>query len=376
MTGLDDPGYGPPDPGYGQTSSGYDVPTDGGRPGRDSSRGTGAHPSYTAGLRDPNRNAPSSFAASGPPVKISYRTPSGGRETLSARVERAVPASAGAADVARVLAPLDPLDRFDPNHDRLIQKMVPAPAATLDACAPLFNELQIGLHLARVLRGAYPPQLSELVGYDVESEAPFLLVRQLRGSNVVKPASQQLLEEIRPFQQNLLRCLSVLEAADVVHRAIAPRRVLWNGSTVQLVNFRFGRLTGEPALAAPDSEWAAPEARAPRYIADPAEDLWSAGRVLVHVFDPQRLAGRPGAPDPRLLRAGLADTLDGVFRDRPKDRPEIRRIMQDLTIDYDFFDRRDLPRPSLADDRLDEGAVRFRAIRAAKRRPTSTGGLP
>src|SRR6185369_1869726 len=169
MTAATDPGYGSPDPGSGPPD--FDQGGSEPRPGRGVPRANGARPPYTAGLRDLQHKAQSQFEPSGPEVTISFRTPSGARQQWQATVGRDRPGPAGTPELVRVVQPAGGTDRY-------IQKRVRSGKATIDTCAPLFNELQIGLHLARVFEGAYPPELGRVVGYDVDGDEPFLLLRQ------------------------------------------------------------------------------------------------------------------------------------------------------------------------------------------------------
>jgi hypothetical protein len=238
-----------------------------------------------------------------------------------------------------------------------VYKRLPKSATGADAHsahAAFDNEVQIGLHLANTITGAagvYPRELSRLVGYNDTAEEPFLILAEL--GQPVHGYARRIAQGER-FQASLMRALSILEAARVVHRNLTPETVHWTESHVQIADFRHARLTGEPCRPA-RSPLCAPEARQHDAVADPAEDLWSAGLVIVHVLNGPLRPGDPVPPDLRDVRAaGLDRTLDGVFRPQPRDRPPLDIIMADLNALHEY-----VPPDTYGDGNM--GDRRFRA---------------
>ncbi|MDT3443539.1 MULTISPECIES: hypothetical protein [unclassified Pseudofrankia] len=248
-----------------------------------------------------------------------------------------------------------------------------AESGSADAFEAYDNEVQVGLQLARATTAAgqrYPVELSRLIGYNPAEAAPFMLWEEL-GDPVERFVER--IPTVEAFQVSLLRALSMLETAGVVHRSIWPMTVRWTGKNVQITDFRNARLTGEPCRPAPDWLWSAPEARQPDAIADPAEDLWSAGLVMVHVLNGRLRNGDEIPPELRGIAAGLDQTLDGVFRPEPWDRPSIQLIMEELNASDQFVPPGSYPEAVLNERRFRQGIDEFDRISRAKE-PAGSGG--
>jgi hypothetical protein len=249
------------------------------------------------------------------------------------------------------------------------QRIVEGDHVLLEDCAPLFNEIQIALHLAWSFGDAYPPELARIVGYNDWDPEPFILVEE-RG-RPMRQLNPRLVERQEDFEVSLMRTLSLLEAVRVVHRAITPDHVLWDGSGVQLVDFSQARFVGEPCGPAAETAWAAPEARRARCVADPAEDLWSAGLVILHTINGPLAPGLPGRPDLRNVSAALDRLLDGVF-ERPVDRPPLDAILADLSAEHLAAQRGAFP--TISDAAFLEGLRVFAQNRPPSHRRREAGG--
>jgi hypothetical protein len=331
-----------------------------GRPGR-------GGPAGAAGGADTGRGTAAQPGRSGPTRQLTFTRVDGtqGELTVQSVRDPAAGEPNGAAPTARRPpspgGPLGVREVVDVNtSNAYVVKGVPRDAAGPDAYAAFDNEVQIGLHLARTILGAgaaYPREVSRLVGYNDAGEEPFLILAELG-----RPAGRyaRRIAQGERFQASLMRALSILEAARVVHRNLTPGTVRWTESHVQIADFRHARLTGEPCGPAPSPAWSAPEARQQDAVADPAEDLWSAGLVIVHMLDGPRPAGSIGPPDLREVQAPDLDrTLDGVFRPLPRNRPPLDLVMADLNALREYVPPDAYPDPSTNDRRFQAGQAEF-----------------
>jgi hypothetical protein len=310
-------------------------------------------------------------------TEFSYVTTYGDREVLRVRLgewEELRQRRPGMATPQSRSAPYRRRRVLNPDSNQeFVQKVLPREQASADNCDLLDNEIQIGLHLLRMIGEArYPRELSRLVGYNADAEEPFILLAE-RGDPAGRFSRKMPAAKYERFQVSLFRALSILEAARVVHRNLTPGTVCWNDPHVQITDFQHARLTGEPAAPAPSPPWAAPEARRGGVPADPAADLWSAGLVIFHVVAGARPAGMTGPPDLRAASGGLDRTLDGVFGPRPADRPLIGLIMQDLRAEQEFIPVKAFPEPAVTDSQFIEGRRRFDELSRRKDQVSSGG---
>ncbi len=371
-----------PDGGQARREDAGSAARGGRRPGRDEPAG--------ADRRGTNGSSPGGFPAGGDPrrepatgradslTELSYITTYGEREQLRIRAgewEEPRHRRPGAPRPPSRSAPYRRRRVSNPDSNQeFVQKVLPKEQVTADNCEILDNEIQIGLHLLRTIGEArYPVELSRLVGYDADTEEPFILLAE-RGEQAGRfrkmPATKY-----EQFQVSLFRALSILEAARVVHRNITPGTVRWNDPRVQITDFQHARLTGEPGGLAPSPQWAAPEARHGGVPADPAADLWSAGLVIVHIVEGPRPAGITGPPDLRSASGNLDRTLDGVFRPTPKGRPLIEVIMQDLGAKREFVSIDAFPEPIEVDSQFLEGRRSFAELSRRKSQPAPAGSV-
>jgi len=311
------------------------------------------------------------------PQEIEYLDPNGVRHhvVVQPRQEEPTVRPRGAADTGRVGASRGPLRSRDvvdlatgtPYVLKWLPSSAVAEAGADDPYEQFDNEVQIGLRLARSLTAGgarYPRELSRLIGYRDTGDRPVMLWAE-QGEPVERYV--QNLPRAEFFQVSLLRALSILEAVGVVHRTLYPMTVRWTGEHVQIADFRNARLAGEPCRPAPSWLWSAPEAREAETVADPAEDLWSAGLVIVHVLNGRLRTGDEMPPDLRNVSfPGLDQTLDGVFRRVPWDRPSIELIMAELGALEHFVVPGSFTDPLLNDRQFRKGLDDFARVSRTK----------
>ncbi|BCJ55892.1 hypothetical protein Asp14428_73670 [Actinoplanes sp. NBRC 14428] len=231
------------------------------------------------------------------------------------------------------------------------------------------NEIRAGLRLLRSAAGGHVPYMPRLVGYDLDAAEPFVLTEPPRGRSAGEFAGQLMLDQRHSFQVALFRVLAALAGAGVVHGGIDPAVVHWDGRDIQLTGFYLAAVAGEPYRVGVASPWMPARASARREAADPRDDVWAAGLVVAHVVT--------GQPVQRLtadrLRDGssLGSLLDGVFADKPAERPTPAQILRRLG-DHQPGATRVPP----DDPGLTEGRAAFDVERAKKHADASLPDVP
>lgn len=233
------------------------------------------------------------------------------------------------------------------NDVPLVHKSVPRMAGRREPrlYEVLDNEIRAMSRLGQVFGGDYPCELAALVGYNVDVEEPFVLLRAYAGE--AAPSAVRGLDEgqRRQLQIGMLRALYFTSVAGVIHGELTLRHLRWNAGHVQLVDFESARPAG--------NRWQRPEGPGA-----PAcrEDVWSAGMIIHELV--------MGAPmtDPVAQQQNhperLRSLLDGVFQ-APEHRPcpaELLSRMRAPVPPTTFAD----PEAGLADGRrlFDEAAGR------------------
>lgn len=239
----------------------------------------------------------------------------------------------------------------------VLQKVVTSQVAAGDphAFARLENEIRALVRLRRRYGSARPAELPRFLGYDEDTEEPFVLVGAPSGRPVHELAGQLMMETQSAFEVGLLRALRLLGEAGVVHGRLGPETVWCDGPMVQVADLGAAGVHGESRPA-----WA--EAASHPAIADTAEDVWSAG-ILIHYVETGELpAGVPAL----LPGTRLAMLLDGVFgpaADRPSATVLLQRSRAETAV----------PAGTLGPDAaFVAGQRRFDEVRAEKAGPPPT----
>ncbi|RKT55395.1 hypothetical protein [Saccharothrix australiensis] len=212
----------------------------------------------------------------------------------------------------------------------LVHKSVPREAGRVNPGLYLLldREVRAGARLLRRFPAdAYPAELSRMVGYDIDGEEPFVLVERYRGVPVADRAGQLLTEQQHAFAAGLFRALRLLEAAKLVHGGLTPDTVWWDDGRVQVGGFEHAVLIGEPRVRNGKSRWCSPAQHAAEGAASPADDLWSAGAVVL-----EAVTGEPpgSQPVPERFGAAVGELLAGVFAPAAADRPTAAELLSRL----------------------------------------------
>ena len=274
----------------------------------------------------PDRGSAGSGRPRLPTTQLSYDTPDNGRATRTVAIGPAEPGQANSPIRARWLTVF-------PGGARLLQRYVPRAHAGSGDWTPydqLDNEIRAALRLARILgHDRYPEEIVELVGFDVDAVEPFLLLTAYRGEPVSQLAGSLLIDAQRAFRVSLFRSLRLLDAAGVVHRAISPHTVRWDGHQVQIVDLTAMTLAGEPRGVAGAAPWASPEQLSGQGEADPRDDVWSAGVLTSYVSTGEPVTERSQPADLLVDDPSLRRLLGDVFgpaAGRPDAATMLRRL--------------------------------------------------
>ncbi|MFC7302786.1 hypothetical protein ACFQVC_00970 [Streptomyces monticola] len=150
----------------------------------------------------------------------------------------------------------------------------------------------------------YVELFTRVIGFDLEAAEPFVLYRVPDGAPVAGRQGALTVEEQHQVLTQLTLAVRLLEDLGLVHRAITPHSVRWDGTHIRLAEPGHALRTGEPREAFGAAPWSAPEQRSGTGVADPRDDLWSVAQLMYFL-----LAGRPGPAD-----------------GPPPDLPEFRRL--------------------------------------------------
>lgn len=173
---------------------------------------------------------------------------------------------------------------------------------------------------------------ARVVGFDLTAPEPFVLYRLPRGRPLTEWAGRLGPEEQERIIAQLAFSVRLLEQVELVHRAVTPDTVRWDGTHVRLCEPFAALRAGEAREPFGGSPWASPEQREGLGSADPRDDLWSVAQLGYYLLSgrPPRGEGPPGdLADYRRL-AALAQS--GLFSPRVADRPRPVELMRLLNV--------------------------------------------
>ncbi|MFF0561149.1 hypothetical protein [Streptomyces sp. NPDC004266] len=201
------------------------------------------------------------------------------------------------------------------------------------AYALLERETAAAVALERRYGGAkFGAVFARIVGFDLTAAEPFVLYRPPTGRPLTEWAGRLGAEDQERITGQLAMAVRLLAQADLVHRAIAPDTVRWDGARVRLCEPYAAQRAGEAREPFGGAPWASPEQRAGQGVADPRDDLWSVAELAYYL-----LAGRPdrgeGPPaDLADYRRLAALGQGGLFAARAADRPRPAELMRLLHV--------------------------------------------
>ncbi|MFE5485465.1 hypothetical protein [Streptomyces sp. NPDC056527] len=131
---------------------------------------------------------------------------------------------------------------------------------------------------------------TRVIGFDLECAEPFVLYRTPGGTPLTECRDRLGGDEQQQVIAQLALAVRLLNEVELVHRAIAPDTVRWDGTHVRLCEPYAALRTGESREVFGSAPWASPEQRAGRGAADTRDDLWSVARLGYYLLS--------GHPDP------------------------------------------------------------------------------
>ncbi|MDV9192821.1 hypothetical protein R6L23_32220 [Streptomyces sp. SR27] len=197
----------------------------------------------------------------------------------------------------------------------------------------LEREVSASVALERRYGGArFGAVLTRIVGFDLTAAEPFVLYRPPGGRPLADWGGRLSAEDQEAIIGQLAMTVRLLGDLDLVHRAIAPDTVRWDGTRVRLREPYAALRAGEPRDPFGAAPWASPEQRAGRGAADPRDDLWSVAEIAYYL-----LAGRPdrGEGPPRDLadfRRLAALEHSGLFSPHAAQRPHPEELLRLLHV--------------------------------------------
>ncbi|HEY9373484.1 hypothetical protein [Streptomyces sp.] len=194
---------------------------------------------------------------------------------------------------------------------KALQYRVPASAhGDPHAFARLEREVAAAVALERRYGGEkFAGIFTRVVGFDLDAAEPFVLYRMPGGEPLADRRGTLGGDQQHHVIEELALAVRLLEDVGLVHRALTPDTVRWDGRHVRLSEPYAAQRAGEPREPFGAAPWAAPEQREGQGAADPRDDLWSVAQLLYFL-----VSGRPG------VGAGPPADLADFRRLAPLDR--------------------------------------------------------
>ncbi|MFI5805936.1 hypothetical protein [Streptomyces sp. NPDC051561] len=213
----------------------------------------------------------------------------------------------------------------------------------------------------------YGEIFTRLVGHNLEVAEPFVLYKRPVGNPLADSLGSLGVQAQRNVIGQLVLAVRLLAAAGLVHRALTPYTVRWDGTRIQLPEPYAVIRVGDPRDAFGTGPWASPEQRTGQGTADGRDDVWAVAQLAYTLLSGRQSNGQ-GPPadlaDYRQLGA-LGD--GGAFAPYADNRPHPERLLQLLNVPDPLVMAPTASDP-LARDRAD-----FDTRTAAKRRTLGLG---
>ncbi|WP_405858537.1 hypothetical protein OG361_30295 [Streptomyces sp. NBC_00090] len=173
---------------------------------------------------------------------------------------------------------------------------------------------------------------ARVVGFDLTAPEPFVLYRLPGGRPLTEWTGRLGPEEQERIIGQLSLAVRLLEEAGLVHRAVGPDTVRWDGAHVRLCEPFAALRAGEEREPFGGAPWASPEQRAGLGAADPRDDLWSVAQLGYYLLSgrPARGEGPPGDLGDYRRLAALGQS--GLFSPRAAERPRPAELMRLLNV--------------------------------------------
>ncbi|MEU6986070.1 hypothetical protein ABZ946_21960 [Streptomyces sp. NPDC046324] len=173
---------------------------------------------------------------------------------------------------------------------------------------------------------------TRVIGFDLGCAEPFVLYRLPAGAPLSECAGRLSGDEQQRVVAQLALAVRLLSELELVHRAIAPGTVRWDGTHVRLGEPYAALRDGEARTAFGAAPWASPEQRAGRGTADTRDDLWSVGRIGYFLLSGQPDRGEGPPDDLGDYRRLAALEHSGLFAPEAAARPSPAELLRLLHV--------------------------------------------
>lgn len=246
---------------------------------------------------------------------------------------------------------------------RVLQYRLPL-AAQGDPAAYASLERQVSAGVAverRYGSERYGEVFTRLAGFDLEASEPFVLYRVPDGEPIERRRGTLTVAEQQQVIAQLVLAVRLLADVGLVHRAISPGTVRWDGTHVRLAEPYGALRAGEPREAYGAAPWASPEQREGVGITDHRDDLWSVAQLVYFLLSGRQGPGSEPPADLGEFRRLAALHEGGVFAPRAEQRPAATELMRLLNVGDP------LAHATAGADPLSRARAEFDAQRAKKR---------
>ncbi|MFD5371682.1 hypothetical protein [Streptomyces sp. NPDC127103] len=174
--------------------------------------------------------------------------------------------------------------------------------------------------------------LTRIVGFDLTAAEPFVLYRPPTGRPLSDWAGRLGAEDQERITGQLAMAVRLLGDVGLVHRAITPENVRWDGARVRLCEPYAALRAGEARAPFGTAPWASPEQRTGRGTVDPRDDLWSVAELAYYLLSgrPDRGEGPPA--DLADYRRLAALQHSGLFSPHATERPHPAELLRLLYV--------------------------------------------
>ncbi|MFF5923467.1 hypothetical protein ACFY8C_34900 [Streptomyces flavochromogenes] len=174
--------------------------------------------------------------------------------------------------------------------------------------------------------------LTRIVGFDLTAAEPFVLYRPPSGRPLSDWAGRIGAEDQERITGQLAMAVRLLGELGLVHRAITPENVRWDGARVRLCEPYAALRAGEARQPFGAAPWASPEQRAGRGSVDPRDDLWSVAELAYYLLSgrPDRGEGPPADLGDYRRLAALQHS--GLFSPKATERPHPADLLRLLYV--------------------------------------------
>ncbi|MFG3490782.1 hypothetical protein [Streptomyces sp. NPDC047972] len=174
--------------------------------------------------------------------------------------------------------------------------------------------------------------LTRVVGFDLSAAEPFVLYRPPIGRPLTEWAGRLDGEDQERITGQLAMAVRLMAELGIVHRAITPENVRWDGARVRLCEPYAALRAGEGRTPYGAAPWAPPEQRAGHGAVDPRDDLWSVAALAYHLLSGRTDRGEGPPADLGDYRRLAALQHSGLFSPHASERPHPDELLRLLHV--------------------------------------------